>query len=128
MSRARKTGGAVAEIPPHRVIRPWGYFAVLEDGGDGYKIKRFVVHPGKRLSLQRHMRRSEHWYIVRGEAFIVRGDETISCREGASLDIPLGAVHRIQNAGSSDLVVVEVQQGDYLGEDDIERLDDDFGR
>lgn len=111
-----------------REARPWGYFVVLEDGGDGYKVKRFVVHPGKRMSLQLHRRRSEHWFIVRGDALVVKGEESVACSGGDSLDIPTGVVHRIANAGHTDLVVVEIQQGDYLGEDDIERLDDDFGR
>ena len=110
------------------VERPWGYYVVLEESGDGFKVKRFLVRPGKRLSLQRHRHRSEHWFIVRGRARVIRGEDTILCAEGDSLDIPTGAVHRIENTGPVDLIVVEVQQGDYLGEDDIERLEDDFGR
>jgi mannose-6-phosphate isomerase-like protein (cupin superfamily) len=80
------------------------------------------------LSLQRHRRRSEHWHIVRGTGLVTRGGEQIRLAEGDSLDIPLGTVHRVQNPGESPLVIIEVQRGDYFGEDDIERLEDDFGR
>ncbi len=107
--------------------RPWGYFVVLSDEND-HKVKRIIVYPGKRLSLQRHRRRAEHWYIVSGEGLVTRDEERIPVREGVSLDIPLGAVHRIQNAGGSPLVFIEVQRGEYFGEDDIERIEDDFGR
>ncbi len=107
--------------------RPWGHYLVLiEDRG--YKVKQFVVHPGRRLSLQRHRKRCEHWFVVRGEALVTRNDETIRVAAGASVDIPNGALHRVQSAGAEDLVIVEIQRGDYVGEDDIERLDDDFGR
>ncbi len=107
--------------------RPWGYYLVLfEDSG--YKIKQFVVRPGTRLSLQRHARRSEHWFVVRGEALVTRNEETLRRAAGESVDIPLGAIHRVASVGPEDLVIVEIQRGDYVGEDDIERLDDDFGR
>lgn len=95
---------------------------------DDCKVKRIVVHPGKRLSLQRHRRRSEHWHFVKGEGLVTRDGEQIPVKEGDSLDIPLGSLHRIRNLGQSDLVVIEVQRGDYFGEDDIERVEDDFGR
>lgn len=108
-------------------LRPWGNYVVLFDG-DECKVKRIVVHPGKRLSLQRHHRRSEHWFFVKGEGLVTRGEEQVPVKEGDSLDIPLGALHRILNLGRSDLVVIEVQRGEYFGEDDIERLEDDFGR
>lgn len=91
-------------------------------------MKRIVVFPEKRLSLQRHRRRAEHWFVVRGEGLVTRDEERIPVMEGVSLDIPLGAVHRIQNTGGSPLVFIEVQRGDYFGEDDIERIEDDFGR
>ena len=91
-------------------------------------MKRFLVRPGKRLSLQRHRHRAEHWNLVRGEAVVTREGETIRMEAGDSLDIPRGAVHRIENVGREDVVVIEVQTGSYVGEDDIERLEDDFGR
>ena len=80
------------------------------------------------MSLQRHRRRSEHWHVVRGEGLITRGEERISVREGDSLDIPTGALHRAENRGTVPLVIIEVQRGEYFGEDDIERIEDDFGR
>lgn len=95
---------------------------------DDCNVKRIVVHPGKRLSLQRHRRRSEHWHFVKGEGLVTRDGEQIPVKEGDSLDIPLGSLHRIRNLGQSDLVVIEVQRGEYFGEDDIERVEDDFGR
>jgi mannose-6-phosphate isomerase-like protein (cupin superfamily) len=107
--------------------RPWGYFVVLSDETD-HKVKRIVVDPGKRLSLQRHRRRAEHWHVVRGEGLVTRGADQIPVGEGDSLDIPMGAIHRVQNVGSAPLVFIEVQRGDYFGEDDIERFEDDFGR
>jgi mannose-6-phosphate isomerase-like protein (cupin superfamily) len=91
-------------------------------------VKRIVVHPGKRLSLQRHRMRSEHWFVVRGEGMVTLGEARIPVKEGSSLDIPQGAAHRVQNVGDSPLVFIEVQRGDYFGEDDIERIEDDFGR
>lgn len=96
--------------------------------GPGFKVKQFVVKPASRLSLQRHRRRAEHWHVVRGEGRVTLGRDTIRLRRGESIDIPLGAVHRIQSVGEEDLVVIEVQSGEYLGEDDIERLEDDYGR
>ena len=107
--------------------RPWGFYLVLYEE-EGCKVKRFLVRPGKRLSLQRHRHRAEHWHLVRGEALVTREGETIRMEAGHSLDIPRGAVHRIENVGREDVIVLEVQTGSYLGEDDIERLEDDFGR
>ncbi len=107
--------------------RPWGYYIVLHEE-DGLKVKRFLVRPGKRLSLQRHRYRAEHWYLVRGAALVTRDGEAIRMGAGQSLDIPLGAVHRIENVGQEDVIVIEVQTGTYVGEDDIERFEDDFGR
>jgi mannose-6-phosphate isomerase-like protein (cupin superfamily) len=91
-------------------------------------VKRIVVNPGKRLSLQRHRRRSEHWHFIRGEGVVIRDRERIPVAGGASLDIPQGSPHRVQNLGEAPLVFIEVQRGDYFGEDDIERIEDDFGR
>lgn len=107
--------------------RPWGYYKILADN-DTYKTKEIVVFPHKRLSLQRHRRRSEHWYIIDGRAEITLDDETIVLVTGQSVDIPKGALHRIANPGSENVRFIEVQTGDYFGEDDIERFEDDFGR
>ena len=107
--------------------RPWGYYRVLEDEPD-HKTKRIVVFPGMRLSLQRHRRRSEHWHVVSGQAVVTRDGEELSLGAGESVDIPMGAAHRMANPGTEPVTFIEVQRGDYFGEDDIERLEDDFGR
>jgi mannose-6-phosphate isomerase-like protein (cupin superfamily) len=107
--------------------RPWGSWHVLDER-PGYKVKRIEVRPGARLSYQTHARRAEHWTVVTGTATCRVDGETIELAAGESLDIPLGTPHRIANLGSDDLVVIEVQSGDYLGEDDIVRLEDDYGR
>ena len=107
--------------------RPWGYYLVLHEDV-GYKVKLFVVRPGSRLSLQRHRRRAEHWQVVRGEAAVTRDKEIVRLLPGGSIDIPLGALHRVESIGKENLVVVEVQMGEYTGEDDIERFEDDYGR
>jgi mannose-6-phosphate isomerase-like protein (cupin superfamily) len=107
--------------------RPWGYFEVLSDE-QSHKIKRIVIYPGKRLSLQLHRKRSEHWYILSGEGSITLNDRILQVHEGESLDIQREELHRIENTGSHDLVFIEIQRGDYFGEDDIERIEDDFGR
>ncbi|HXZ61300.1 MAG TPA: phosphomannose isomerase type II C-terminal cupin domain, partial [Acidimicrobiales bacterium] len=92
------------------------------------KVKRIVVHPGKRLSYQRHAQRAEHWFIVSGAAKVTLDGEDIALGPGESIDIPRGSAHRIANVGETDLVFIEVQHGTYFGEDDIVRLEDDFGR
>ena len=107
--------------------RPWGYYVVLSDLPD-HKVKRIVVYPGKRLSLQRHHHRSEHWHVVSGTAQVTRDSEQIHLTDGESIDIPVGAAHRVLNPTEVPLVFIEIQRGDYFGEDDIERLEDDFGR
>jgi len=107
--------------------RPWGSFEVLSDEDD-HKVKRLIVHPGRRLSYQRHELRAEHWFVVAGSANVTLDDEVIEITAGGHIDIPRGAAHRIQNPGDDDLVFIEVQHGDYFGEDDIVRLEDDFGR
>ena len=107
--------------------RPWGTFTVLDEG-DGFKVKRIEVLPGKRLSYQKHAQRAEHWVVVQGTAKVTRDDEEISVPAGESIDIAVGSAHRVENADTELLVFIEVQRGDYLGEDDIVRLQDDFGR
>jgi mannose-6-phosphate isomerase len=107
--------------------RPWGSWHVI-DVGPGYKIKRIHVNPGSRLSLQTHQYRSEHWVVVFGIATAHIDDQVLSAGPGDSLDVPRGAKHRLANEGSEELVIVEVQHGAYTGEDDIVRLEDDFGR
>jgi mannose-6-phosphate isomerase len=107
--------------------RPWGSYTVLEDAPD-HKVKRLEVLPGKRLSYQKHERRAEHWFVVRGDAVVTLDGDEIAVPALSSIDIPRGAAHRIANAGNDLLVFIEVQHGDYFGEDDIIRLEDDFGR
>jgi mannose-6-phosphate isomerase len=110
-----------------RASPPWGAWSVLADD-DGFKVKRIEVVPGARLSYQKHLRREEHWYVVRGQALATVDGEEHSLREGDSLNVGKGAFHRIANVGNNLLVFVEVQRGDYFGEDDIIRLQDDYGR
>lgn len=107
--------------------RPWGLFYVLSDEKT-FKAKKIVVYPGKRLSLQRHQYRNEHWFILHGQATITLGTTTLALTSGQSVDIPKGSLHRIENTGPDDVSYIEIQTGDYFGEDDIERLEDDFGR
>jgi mannose-6-phosphate isomerase len=107
--------------------RPWGTFTVLDEA-DGFKVKRIEVLPGKRLSYQKHARRAEHWVVVQGTAKVTLDDRDILVAAGEAVDIPIGAAHRVENPGSETLVFIEVQRGGYLGEDDIVRLQDDFGR
>ena len=106
---------------------PWGFYTILSDE-DAVKNKKIVVYPGKRLSLQRHQYRDEHWYIVSGKGRWTLDDKTVPVTAGQSVDIPRKAIHRIENSGRDNLVFMEIQTGDYFGEDDIERLADDFGR
>lgn len=107
--------------------RPWGYYVVLSDEPD-HKVKRIVVYPKKRLSLQRHRYRAEHWVIVKGDGLVTLDDTRVRLNKGMSIDIPIGAAHRIENTGTEELAFIEIQQGSYFGEDDIERLEDDYGR
>jgi mannose-6-phosphate isomerase len=115
------------EEKPEEDHRPWGFYTVLSDEPD-HKVKRIVVYPGKRLSLQRHRHRSEHWHVVNGQALVTLNDKEIRLNKGMSVDIPIGTAHRVKNTGTENLVFIEIQQGKYFGEDDIERLEDDFGR
>ena len=107
--------------------RPWGTFTVLDEA-DGFKVKRIEVLPGKRLSYQKHAQRAEHWFVVAGTAKVTLDGGEIFVETGHAVDIPKGAAHRVENPGETNLVFIEVQQGGYLGEDDIVRLEDDFGR
>ncbi len=112
----------------HRTVhRPWGTYTVLEEGA-GYKIKRIEVKPGARLSLQVHAHRSEHWVVVRGTAAVVNGEREMTIHANESTFIPAGNKHRLENATNDELVIIEVQSGPYLGEDDIVRFDDQYGR
>ncbi|MEO8739557.1 MAG: mannose-1-phosphate guanylyltransferase/mannose-6-phosphate isomerase [Casimicrobiaceae bacterium] len=112
----------------HRTVaRPWGAFTVLQEG-PGFKIKRIEVKPGGILSLQLHHRRSEHWVVVNGEARVTNGDRVYTIRTNESTYIPVETRHRLENAGTDPLVMIEVQCGSYVGEDDIVRFDDQYGR
>jgi mannose-1-phosphate guanylyltransferase/mannose-6-phosphate isomerase len=112
----------------HReVYRPWGSYEGVEQG-ERYQVKRITVKPGERLSLQKHHHRSEHWIVVRGTAEVTRGEEVFTLSENESTYIPLGVVHRLENPGKLTLELIEVQVGAYLGEDDIVRLEDQYGR
>lgn len=107
--------------------RPWGSFTVLDEGA-GFKVKRIEVLPKKRLSYQKHARRAEHWFVVEGTAKVTLDGAEIIKKAGEAIDIAVGTAHRVENPGDELLVFIEVQRGDYLGEDDITRLEDDFGR
>ena len=108
--------------------RPWGSFTILDEG-DNYKVKRIEVLPGKRLSYQRHSRRAEHWFVVNGIAKVTLNGVQLLVNKGEALDIAREDAHRVENPDLSELLVfIETQTGDYFGEDDIVRLDDDFGR
>lgn len=107
--------------------RPWGTFTVLDEGRD-FKVKRIEVLPGKRLSYQKHTQRAEHWVVVQGTAKVTLDDREIVVSAGQAIDIAIGAAHRVENPGEEILLFIEVQRGAYLGEDDIVRLQDDFGR
>lgn len=109
-------------------LRPWGSFTVLDEG-DGFKVKRIEVFPEKRLSYQRHSRRAEHWFIVRGTAKVTLNGTDFLVGAGEAVDIPVGTAHRVENPDAGEtLIFIETQTGDYFGEDDIVRLEDDFGR
>jgi mannose-6-phosphate isomerase len=107
--------------------RPWGNFTVLDEG-ESYKVKRIEVLPGKRLSYQKHAQRAEHWMVVQGTARVTLDGEEIRLKTGEVVDIPAGSAHRIENPGEVKMIFIEIQRGSYLGEDDIVRLQDDFGR
>lgn len=117
-----------SESLTHRMVyRPWGSYDSI-DMGETFQAKRLIVNPGKKLSLQSHAKRAEHWVVVKGVATVTKGEETFLLNENESTYIPLGVKHRLENAGDVLLEIIEVQSGSYLGEDDIVRYDDDFGR
>ena len=120
--------GATEHLYHAKVNRPWGSYTVLEEDPEGFKLKRIEVAPGARLSLQSHAHRSEHWVVVSGTATVTNGDEVITVHKNQSTYIPIGAKHRLENRGSEPLHIVEIQVGDYLGEDDIQRYEDNYGR
>jgi mannose-1-phosphate guanylyltransferase len=126
LEKGSESDKALSEF--HQTVhRPWGTYTVLEEGR-GYKIKRIVVYPGKRLSLQKHNRRSEHWVVVDGSAKVTVGNQTKTVNKNESTYIPIGELHRLENADARDLSIIETQVGEYLGEDDIIRVEDDFKR
>jgi mannose-1-phosphate guanylyltransferase / mannose-6-phosphate isomerase len=120
-----KQQGAPEHLEHRTVYRPWGSYTILEEG-ETYKVKRILVAPGKRLSLQLHHQRSEHWVVIMGTARVTRGEEVYELQPGMSTGIPNGTPHRLENPGQSPLEIIEVQNGTYVGEDDIVRLQDDF--
>jgi mannose-1-phosphate guanylyltransferase/mannose-6-phosphate isomerase len=114
-------------IAHNRVYRPWGFYESLIHG-DRFQVKRIVVTPGHKLSLQKHFHRAEHWVVVNGSAIVTRDSESVLVRENESIYLPLGCVHRMENPGRIPLTLIEVQSGAYLGEDDIVRFEDNYGR
>lgn len=126
VDRSSAAAGAASGLTAARVQRPWGWFEDL-GSGEGYKVKRLCIKAGSRLSLQRHRHRLEHWVVVSGLGQLECDGAVLDASAGTTLLVPCGAVHRAC-ATTADLVIVEVQRGDWLSEDDIERLADDFGR
>lgn len=120
--------GATEHVYHVKVNRPWGSYTVLEEDPEGFKLKRIEVAPGARLSLQSHAKRSEHWVVVSGVATVTNGDKVFTVHKNQSTYIPIGAKHRLENCGVEPLHIVEIQVGDYLGEDDIQRYEDNYGR
>ncbi|HEY9033838.1 MAG TPA: mannose-1-phosphate guanylyltransferase/mannose-6-phosphate isomerase [Pseudomonadales bacterium] len=126
VNRLKSAGRSETRL--HRkVYRPWGYYDSV-DNGQRFQVKRIVVNPGQKLSLQMHHHRAEHWIVVSGTARITRGDDTLLISENQSTFIPLGVRHRLENPGTIPLEMIEVQSGSYLGEDDIVRFEDTYGR
>src|SRR5262249_36229699 len=114
-------------VEHRRIYRPWGYYQGVAMGAR-YQVKRIVVKPGARLSLQKHFHRAEHWVVVKGTAEVTVGSDVKIVHENESIYIPIGSVHRMGNPGKIPLELIEVQVGSYLGEDDIQRLEDTYGR
>ena len=122
-----KAAGRHEAVAHNRVYRPWGFFETLILG-DRFQVKRMMITPGHKLSLQKHFHRAEHWVVVNGSALVTRDDETLLIRENESIYLPLGCKHRLENPGKIPLTLIEVQSGAYLGEDDIVRFDDVYNR
>jgi mannose-1-phosphate guanylyltransferase/mannose-6-phosphate isomerase len=122
-----RAAGRHEGVSHNRSYRPWGFYESLIKG-DRFQVKRIVVKPGEKLSLQKHFHRAEHWVVVAGSALVTRDAETVLLRENESIYLPLGCVHRLENPGRIPLTLIEVQSGSYLGEDDIVRLEDTYGR
>ncbi len=122
-----KDSGREEHVQHREVYRPWGLYDSI-DQGERYQVKRITVKPGAKLSLQKHHHRAEHWVVVAGVASVIRGDEQYLVAENESTYIPIGEVHSLENPGKIDLELIEVQSGSYLGEDDIVRLQDNYGR
>jgi mannose-1-phosphate guanylyltransferase/mannose-6-phosphate isomerase len=123
LDRANRT----EHVSHRRVYRPWGYYESV-DAGPGFQVKRLMVKPGHKLSLQLHHQRAEHWVVVSGIARVTRGDDVFELGRNQSTYIPVETKHRLENAGAEPLLIVEVQSGDYLGEDDIVRFEDSYNR
>ena len=119
--------GSAQTVQHRKVARPWGFYDGV-DAGPRHQVKRITVKPGQKLSLQLHHHRAEHWVVVRGTARVTRGEEELLLTENQSTYIPLGVKHRLENPGKTDLEIIEVQSGSYLGEDDIVRFEDTYGR
>ncbi len=122
-----KAAGRPEAVAHNRTYRPWGFYESLIRG-ERFQVKRIVVNPGQKLSLQKHVHRAEHWVVVTGSALVTRNEEHMLLHENESAYIPLGAVHRLENPGKIPLTLIEVQSGPYLGEDDIVRIEDTYGR
>jgi mannose-1-phosphate guanylyltransferase/mannose-6-phosphate isomerase len=122
-----KKGGASQAVMHRRVSRPWGWYDSI-DIDDRFQVKRIAVKPGASLSLQMHHHRAEHWVVVKGTAKVTNGERIFLLEENQSTYIPIGVKHRLENPGKTDLEMIEVQSGSYLGEDDIVRFEDTYGR
>ena len=120
-------GHEVHDIKHRKIAQPWGTYDSV-DLGERHQVKRITVRPGAKLSLQMHHRRAEHWIVVKGTALVTKGEEEILLTENQSTYIPLGVKHRLENPGKTDLELIEVQSGSYLGKDDIVRLEETYGR
>lgn len=110
-----------------KMTRPWGYYETISEASN-YHVKKIVVEPERRLSLQSHKLRNEHWFIVSGRGQALVGDKSVLLETGSAIDIPKQTRHRVQSFSGENLVIIEVQTGEYFGEDDIERYEDDYGR
>ena len=122
-----KKSGRLESDQHRKIFRPWGYYDSI-DRGEGFQVKRILVNPGQKLSLQKHNHRSEHWVVVKGKAQVTCGEKTFQLIENQSTYISLGKVHRLENIEDTPLEIIEIQTGSYLGEDDIIRIDDDYER